>query len=225
MPRPLLAAPLSALALLASCASPPAGVHTALAPAGLPLPYGEYREAARDGPVLRIDPARSLAVIEVRRAGSLADLGHDHVVSSRTVEGFVAPRAGRADVVVALATLEVDDPSARLTAGMTTQPGAADVEGTRRNMLGPVLEAERYPFASISVRNAPAGAGERVLPVTLTLHGVARTLDVPVSIEVQDGAMTLSGMFSVAQTDFGITPTPSSAAPSRCATGSTSGSG
>lgn len=207
MCRALRLSLLSLLALLNACAAPPAGVTQAEAPAVVPLPYSEYRRLADEGePVLRIDPALSLAVIEVRRAGSLAELGHDHVVVSHTVQGLVAPRSGRADVAVSLTTLEVDEPSLRREAGMATQPSTMDVEGTRRNMLGPVLEVDRYPFASISVRNAPADSGSHLLPVSLTLHGVERRVEVPVRIDAREGAMTLSGSFSVAQTDFGIRP-------------------
>ncbi len=207
MRRALRISLLALLALLASCAAPPAGVTPAEAPTVVPLPYDEYRRLADEGkPVLHVDPALSLAVFEVRRTGSLAALGHDHVVASHAVQGFIAPRAGRADVVVALATLAVDEPSLRREAGMTTQPSAMDVEGTRRNMLGPVLEVDRHPFAAISVRNAQANSGNHLLPVRLTLHGVERRLEVPVSIDVREGAMTVSGSFSVVQTDFGIVP-------------------
>lgn len=207
MPRSLLAPLPWLIAVLVACAPLRGGAPDAEPPAVSPLPSDEYhRLASRHEPVLRIDPARSLVVIEVRRAGSLAELGHDHVVASRSVEGFIAPRAGRADAVVALATLEVDEPSLRRAAGMDTQPSAADAVGTRRNMLGPVLEAERYPFASVAVRSSAFDSGQRLLPVALTLHGVARTIEVPASIDVQDSVATVSGAFAVAQTDFGITP-------------------
>src|SRR5258708_19934014 len=62
-------------------------------PADFPEPY--YREALAQGkPVFRVDPAESLIVIEVRRSGSLARLGHDHVVASHEVGGYVPPDQG-----------------------------------------------------------------------------------------------------------------------------------
>src|SRR5690348_7020862 len=39
------------------------------------------RSAAQGQPIYRVDPTASLVVVEVRRAGSLARLGHDHVVA------------------------------------------------------------------------------------------------------------------------------------------------
>ena len=52
------------------------------------FPRSDYERAAAQGkPVYRIDPARSLVSITVRRGGSLARMGHDHVVASHAVQG------------------------------------------------------------------------------------------------------------------------------------------
>ena len=62
--------------------------------------------------------------------------------------------SGRADLYVPLDTLVVDEPALRAEAGFDTQPSAADIAGTRRNMLEKVLEADRYPFALIAVKRS-----------------------------------------------------------------------
>src|SRR6476469_3553015 len=114
-------------------------------PAGFPAQV--YQQAAAEGKrVLRVDSASSIVVIEVRRAGSLARLGHGHVVASHDVDGYVLPAAGRSDLYVALARAVVDVPGLRAEAGFDTRPSASDTAGTRRNMLEPVLEAGQYPF-------------------------------------------------------------------------------
>src|SRR6266446_9370177 len=179
------------------------------APAGPPadFPEGYYREAlGRGKPVFRVDSRESLVVIEVRRSGSLARLGHDHVVASHEVGGYVAPDEGRADLVVALARLAVDEPALRAEAGFDTQPTESDIEGTRANMLEKVLEAEKFPFALIGVSGANTGRGDVTLNVAITLHGGTRTLQVPAEIEADAEKMSVTGRFSFEQTDFGITP-------------------
>src|SRR6266851_10521583 len=131
--RVAVAAALVAL-MLAGCGPPVR--KRAPAPAGPPADFPEsyYREAAAQGkPVFRVDPAESLIVIEVRRSGSLARLGHDHVVASHEVVGYVAPDEGRADLYVALARLAVDEAALRAEAGFDTQPAGSDIEGTRAN--------------------------------------------------------------------------------------------
>ena len=193
--------------LLAGCA--PLLREPAPAPAGPPadFPEGYYREAlGRGKPVFRVDPRESLVVIEVRRAGSLARLGHDHVVASHEVGGYVAPDEGRADLYVALARLAVDEAALRAGAGFDTQPTESDIEGTRANMLEKVLEAEKFPFALIQVSGTNTMRGDVTLNVAITLHGSTRTLQVPARIEADAGEMSVTGGFSFDQTDFGITP-------------------
>ncbi|MGB5081697.1 MAG: YceI family protein [Burkholderiales bacterium] len=198
-----LAALLAGCALLLPEAPPP------IAPAGAPagFPEGYYRQVlARGKPVFRVDPAGSLVAIEVRRSGSLARLGHDHLVASREVEGYLAPDEGRADLYVALAHLTVDEPALRAEAGFDTQPAASDIEGTRANMLGKVLETEKYPFALIRVRGVDASRGDTMLAVEIALHGVTRALRAPAKIDADAGGLSVSGSLSFDQTDFGITP-------------------
>jgi len=201
-----LAAVLVAL-MLAGCA--PLVRKPASAPAAPPgdFPEAYYREAAAQGKrVFRVDPAESLVAIQVRRAGSLARLGHDHVVASHEVGGYVAPDEGRADLYVALERLAVDEAALRAEAGFDTQPTEFDIEGTRANMLEKVLEAEKFPFALIGVAGANAKEKKTTLAVAITLHGHTRTLQVPAEIEADAEKMSVTGRLSFNQTDFGITP-------------------
>jgi hypothetical protein len=201
--------------LLTGCAvqqrAPPQ--PAAEAPAGFPEAY--YRQAAAQGmPVLRVDPATSLVVIEVYRGGSLARLGHDHVVASHDVQGFVAPRANRADLYVRLDQLVIDEPNLRREAGFDTQPTDEDIAGTRRNMLSSV-DAQALPYALIHLAGAaepgPQGGGivnkvDKIVDVTITVHGVERTMRTPVAVEMSAGTLVASGHLALKQTDFGVAP-------------------
>jgi len=193
----------AAATLVAGCAE----LFRVEAPVAPPpeFPESYYQEALKAGrPVYRVDPAQSLVVIEVRRGGSLARLGHDHVVASHDVTGWVAPGEGRADLYLALARLVVDEPGLRKEAGFDTQPTESDIEGTRSNMLGHVLEADRFPYAVIAVTGADAKA--KTLAVAITLHGQTRSFQVPAEVESGDKAIAVSGRLAFNQTDFGITP-------------------
>ena len=191
--------------LLAACAphAPRPPEADRQAPPDFPETY--YRETARGSPVFRVDPASSLVVIEVRRGGSLARLGHDHVVASHDVQGFVAPGEGRSDLYVALDRLVVDEPELRADAKFDTQPSEDDIAGTRRNMLN-TLQAAQFPFALINIVRGDAGGAETGLSVSITLHGITRTLRVPVQIDAGNDAVRVTGRLSLRQTDFGIKP-------------------
>ncbi|MBC7685970.1 MAG: YceI family protein [Bdellovibrionales bacterium] len=190
-----------ALVLVACTAAPP--------PAPVSPPAGDaaaawYQKAAQAGKkVYRIDPSQSLITVTVRSGGALARFGHDHVVPSRGIEGFVAPDAGRADFHFRLDQMTVDEAALRTGAGLDTQPSADAIEGTRANMLTRVLEAERFPVVMLHAQRQP---GAEVVRLTITLHGVTRTLEVPVLIERSAASLAASGALTLKQTDFGVTP-------------------
>jgi len=198
-------AAVAALLLVAGCAELLRVEAPVAPPAEFPEAY--YQDAAKQGkPVYRVDPAASLLVIEVRRGGSLARLGHDHVVASHDVIGYVAPGEGRADLYVALAKLVVDEPDLRKQAGFDTQPSESDIEGTRSNMHAHVLDTEKYPYAVIEVKGADEKGKKPTLTVAITLHGQTRSFQIPSEIEIDDKTITVSGKLAFNQTDFGITP-------------------
>lgn len=189
------------LVLLTACGQPLAP-QAPLVPA-LATGPDAYRTAAASGTaVYAIDPGASLVAVTVRRGGLMARLGHDHVVACHTLTGYAAPGMGRADVSFRLDQLTVDEPQLLRDAGIGTSPSPEAVEGTRKNMLGPVLDAERYPVVTLHAELPPDGR----LRVAVTLHGTTRRLELPAAVQVDAARVTASGTARLKQTDFGITP-------------------
>lgn len=208
--RPVHLAAVLAL-LVASCATQRPGTAPQPAPAAIAapenFPRADYERAAAQGkPVYRVDAARSLVAITVRRGGSLARLGHDHVVASHAAQGYIAPEQGRADLYFPLGELSVDEPALRAEAGLDTQPSPSDIAGTRTNMQGKVLETQQFPFALIRVRGAEKMPTGVLLAVAITLHGVTHRFEVPAQIETGRGEMSITGLVEFNQSDFGIVP-------------------
>jgi len=204
--RTTLIAATVAAALLAGCAPPVAKVSLGDAEPPSDFPdayYGQLAEHAQ--PVFRIDPERSLVAIEVRRGGSLAHLGHDHIVASHDVRGYVAPAEGRADLYIRLDRLAVDEPGLRAEAAFDTQPSAEAIAGTRENMLYK-LGADQHPYARIAVRSVDADATGARLNVAITVNGVARTMRIPAHIEIAADELSVSGRVTIEQSGFGIVP-------------------
>lgn len=167
-------------------------------------PYAElWQGRAAAGPVLRIG-ADALIAVTVRRGGALARLGHDHVVAARRIEGFAAPAVNLAVLRFRLADMTVDDTALREQAGLTTQPSAGAIAGTRHNMLTKVLDAERFPVVDVRVRRG-ATAAEPV-QADITLHGVTRRVAVPTTVAATPGGFLATGTLTLKQTDFGIEP-------------------
>jgi polyisoprenoid-binding protein YceI len=209
MRRSLLAGTSLLAVLAAGCT--PAVTTPVVATAERPVEFPStlYIEAHERGePVFRVD-SDSVAVVRVYRGGTLARLGHDHVVAARKIDGYVLASGAfaRADLQVALNSLTVDEPALRAQAGFETQPSQKDIDGTRRNMTEKVLDVERFPFIRVHVERLEGDASRVAAKVDVALHGVTRTLSVPVEIE-RPSAETLyvDGRFSINQTDFGIAP-------------------
>ena len=194
---------IATVVLLAACG--PAPREPALAPLARAegFPTQRYLEAAaRGAAVYVLEPGNSLAVATVRRGGPLAKLGHDHVVASHGLNGYVMPAAGVGDLYVPLADLDVDEAELRRDAGLDTTPSTADVAGTAKNLQEKVLTTAAHPYALVHFeRHAP----DR-LDVTMTLNGVAHAYTVPVRIDVANDELSAEGGFELKQTDFGITP-------------------
>jgi len=162
---------------------------------------------------LAIDPDGSVVRILVYRAGPLARLGHDHVISSAHETGYAwiggTPGESGFEIRLSVADLVIDDPQARRAEG----PGfAADVPedaraGTRRNLLrAEVLDGTRHP--QIVVRaNGLEGDWERPsVAATVQLKDQVRTIDVPLTIQREPRAVLARGEFRLRQSEFGITP-------------------
>jgi hypothetical protein len=192
-----------AAALLAGCTAPP--------PSPVNADTGNaaqwYRQAAAAGTkVLVIDPAQSLVAVTVRRGGPLARFGHDHVVASRDINGFAAPAAGRADFSFRLDQMTVDETALRRAQNLDTEPSADAIAGTRANMLTRVLEAERFPLVILQARQLGGQPAGQPLQLSITLHGVTRTVAAPTRIDTTPEGLAASGTLQLRQSDFGITP-------------------
>jgi len=182
---------------LASCAQPPR-----------PAPDLPGSPATRaTGRCYRLDPAQSELRVLVYRAGPLARLGHNHVLLAGDLAGELC--AGRFSITVPVAGLVVDPAAARAEEGaeFATEPSAADVEGTRRHLLGDgQLEASVWPTIRIGGL-MPSALGDVVATTRLEVRGAATVLEVPVHLGLDgDGRLLAAGGFELAQTSLGLVP-------------------
>jgi hypothetical protein len=163
--------------------------------------------------IYQIDAQASDLHILVYRGGTFARLGHNHVVSSKSLAGrvWMQPQfsASGFELSFPVADLVVDDPQARQAAGSDFPPDipAADKEGTRKNMLrAEVLDAEHYP--RVAVRSATVAGSLQMPQITarITIKDASREVPVPATIAIDGNRLTASGEFEILQTEFGIKP-------------------
>ena len=155
---------------------------------------------------LVFDPATSI-VVRVGRSGVFSFAGHDHEVAAPVSGGQIM--LDRADLTRSSLTMEFDAAALKVT-GKGEPPD--DVPEVQRVMLSDrVLDVQKYPkiaFRSrkISVTQRASAQSTLLVDGDLTLHGVTRSLTVPVEARLTANGFTANGRVAVRQTDFGIRP-------------------
>src|SRR5918995_1509984 len=192
-------------ALLAGCAG-----RTREAETKIPTPE---RVASHQGRPFQLLPARSLLTILVYRGGSLARMGHNHVVASRDLEGtvYVTEDLTRAsfEVRIPVAKLTVDDAELRAQAGPDFPPVPDSAkEGTRRNMLSEsLLDAEHFPEILLNSQRVDVTTPKDVLTqVQVTVRDQNHTFTLPVHYELAADALSASGELPLKHSELGLTP-------------------
>ena len=205
---------LAALVLAGACSAPPER-GTAAMPGGA--------NAAQLAPTTTVqliradawpvDPERTVVTVIVRRAGPLARLGHDHVITSADERGSVVigptPADSAFELELPVDRFEVDLPGPRAAAGAEfAAPVPEEARaGTRQNMLRTeVLDAAGFPVIAVRSIAASGAWPQPVVRLSITLRGATREFEVPVSIEREATTVLARGEVRFNQTDFGMTP-------------------
>ena len=196
--------------ILSCSAPPPQEVPT---PAVITQQTASYPKDLQDAQLYRVSSLDSDLHILVYRSGTLAHLGHNHVVSSKSIEGFAwvhndLSKSGF-DLLLPVNELIVDDPNTRATEGedFSTVIDDQGRAGTKHNMLLQTgLDGDHYPYIRLHSEQISASADQLLFQVTITIKQQTRTLEVPVTITKNSDSFSASGQFSIRQTDFGMTP-------------------
>jgi len=162
---------------------------------------------------LQVDPERTVVTVLVRRAGPLARLGHDHVITSADEAGSVwlgnAPADSSFELTLPVERFDVDLPAARAAAGLEfAAPIPDDARaGTRHNLLrAEVLDVEQFPAITLRSTAASGVWPQPIVRVVVTLKGVEREQEIAVVVERDADSLTARGELRLNQTDFGMVP-------------------
>jgi hypothetical protein len=201
--------------ILAGCATP---TPQSAPPARGQAPAPRVVPAALRGQPFTVVADESHLTILVYRAGALAALEHNHVVSCRCLSGTVYvprdPLRAGFDLRVVVAGLTVDDPVLRAAEHSRDFPpdGSSSARrGTRHNMLSAaLLNAAAYPditLRSESLRQASDGRrGDVLAEVLVAAAGQSRSIAVPLHYDIGSDEIRVTAAFPLKQTELGLTP-------------------
>jgi polyisoprenoid-binding protein YceI len=161
----------------------------------------------------RVNPGDSDLRVLVFRAGSLATLAHNHVISSSALAGTVvagdtAPESAF-DLHLPVASLVVDDPDIRAEEGQAFSAAVSeeDIAGTRRNMMGKkLLQADHFDDIRITSRSMSGKFPDVVIEAGITIRGERHVVELPAVVERYDDRIVVTGRTDMAHSDLGLTP-------------------
>ena len=141
-----------------------------------------------------IDLAASKITIHVNKSGLFAAFAHNHVVSAPLAAGTLDVEKRTVELRFHARDIKVLDPDV----------SASERTKVQDTMQSPeVLDPARFPEVSFASTSVAAPGGEHYLVHgDLTLHGVTKPIELPVSFS--NGHYT--GKVTIKQTAFGIKP-------------------
>ena len=171
-------------------------------------------QAPADGSVLyTLDPAESEVYWRIYRAGALARLGHNHVISLVDFEGSVSVAPEIADSTWELSFpvdgLVIDDPELRARYGedFESVPDEDAKAGTKTNMLTDrVLDGANFPTIRLEGSGVVGSLEDASLPVSISIVGRTIEQTFPASITVTDDVVTVEGEYRLTHADLGLEP-------------------
>ncbi len=191
---------------LAACAPAPVVERPAGEP---PLPDREVAGAAR----YRVTDEGTRVYARVYRGGSMAKLGHNHVVLFPGVRGDVYladdPAGSQFDLAVPVAGAVVDPPALRRSQGREFRSDISDDarSRTRDNMLGEqILHAAGYPYITVSSAGIEGPWEAPNVTLAITIRDTTRRVTTPVSLAYDGDSLFARARLELHQSDFGIEP-------------------
>jgi len=152
-----------------------------------------------------LDKSSSKFTVRAFASGMLSALGHSPTFGVRDFSGEAAinpnaPAAASGKLRIRARSLQVMDD--------IKSSDRREIEST---MNQNVLESEKYPeivFESTSVSSNPVGEGRYQVNVNgnLSLHGITRSVMVPLQLAFLGDMFRASGECSISQSSFGIKP-------------------
>ena len=151
--------------------------------------------------------------IQVFRSGSLARLGHNHVISTSALSGSVLvgdSGTGRSiDIRIPVDSLRVDDPAIRAEEGQafSAEMSEEDIAGTRENMLGrKLLQADEFDEIRVFSDRISGDLPQLTIEAEITIRGSTHVVELPVTVETYEDRLVASGRSEISHAELGLSP-------------------
>jgi hypothetical protein len=173
------------------------------------------REIPADREAWTLDQGASELRVLVYRSGTLARLGHNHVLRARDLDALAwagpdgSPVGAGLDLRIPVAQFLVDDPADRAAAGPEFTAAVSDEAraGTLANLLrAEVLAAAEFPELLVRATVVSLVGTAAVARCDVTIRGITRAIEVPLELHEDDAGLVAAGRFALRQSEYGMEP-------------------
>lgn len=158
-----------------------------------------------------LDPEKSELVVLVWKRGVAAAAGHDHVVRATRFGGSLERSDAshvKVDVTVETASLIPDEPALREKLRVGPPVKDSDRKTIEEHLKGPdQLDVAKFATMHFeSTQSTLDEKGKGSIKGRLTVHGVTRDVEVPVTVRLVGNRLLGSARLRLALSDYGVQP-------------------
>ncbi len=159
------------------------------------------------------DAQESEIRVLIYRGGLLAALGHNHVISTRDIEGRIVISedlaASSVELEIPVESFEVDKQNLRVEEGEDFESDVSDKDkrGTKKNMLGAkLLNAANFSNITIESNSWSGELPDIVVKAILTVRDQPNAVEFPASVSVSEEKIVVTGSFELTHSQLGLKP-------------------
>jgi polyisoprenoid-binding protein YceI len=162
--------------------------------------------------VYSIEKNEGELIVRLYKKGIFSGFAHDHIVIAQEFYGSVEfdevdSTKFKISVEVPANSIASDLPEVRRKYGLEVLSQKDWIEVNKTMRSSRQLDIEKYPIVRFSSGSLKRIEGESFeITGEFSLHGVTKSIVVPVTISVENGILNLQGGFSFLQSDYNIKP-------------------
>ena len=149
----------------------------------------------------------------VYRGGLFGIFGHNHVISTKDIDGRIVisedKTASSVELAIPVESFEVDDQALRVEEGDDFKSAVSDKDkrGTKENMLGAeLLNAVRFSSITIESNSWSGELPDIIVNATFTVRDQSSALEFPASVSVSEERIVVTGSFDLTHGQLGLEP-------------------
>lgn len=152
-----------------------------------------------------INTSKSLLTVHVNKGGVLAFIGHQHIVASHDLIGWVDQENNQGFFSFDIAKLTIDESVLLKAKKLPDVLKESDKAATKQNMLK-MLDVKNYPDVRVQVTKFDTAKSTIRAKIVLNDHMVERDLFVKVTRSAKNKITNISGETSLKLSDFAVEP-------------------